>query len=342
MAMNSKAKKEKVQKTSVSKAEDDNNPYIEAVADLRKGIKYWDDFFNPEFEAKRNAVWEDLDGKSYELCRRYAWAIPDERCLRIIKNFSPLIEIGAGKGFWASLLRQNNVNILAFDKFSDKKDGTSWSEVKRGGPEVLTKPVAGGRNLLLCYPDESESMAIQCLENFTGEHIIHIGEMMFTGTAAGAPVAPFGRTSSAEFQVSLAESFHCLLLAELSLRYPDSRDCISVWKRTNFISGKEVPQLGSDSAAQSIPPPHPTSSSSIPLKTVSKNGDKVKSKKRRADDHAPSSSAVEFVSLEELNLLREAALDMQYNEDQDNRWAYIPKQETLPIDRAAPCLAHFL
>ena len=54
---------------------------------------------------------------------------------------------------------------------------------------------------------------------------------------AGAPVRPFGRTSSAEFQVSLMESFHCILIANLSLNYPHSKDSISVWKRTSFIPG---------------------------------------------------------------------------------------------------------
>ena len=37
-----------------------------------------------------------------------------------------------------------------------------------------------------------------------------------------------------------------------------------------------------------------------------------------------------------------AALDQQYNEDNDNLWANIPSDEVLPIDRAAPCLAHLL
>ncbi len=55
---------------------------------------------------------------------------------------------------------------------------------------------------------------------------------------AGPPVAPYGRTTSAEFQITLPEQFHCLLIANLSLRYPYSKDCISVWKRTQYVAGK--------------------------------------------------------------------------------------------------------
>jgi hypothetical protein len=39
-------------------------------------------------------------------------------------------------------------------------------------------------------------------------------------------------------QVELAKRFHCLLVAELP-RFPFSRDCISVWKRTRVVLGKE-------------------------------------------------------------------------------------------------------
>ena len=46
--------------------------------------------------------------------------------------------------------------------------------------------------------------------------------------------------------------------------------------------------------------------------------------------------------LRRLARLREAQLDVQYDEDCDNRWASIPEGEQLPVDRAAPSLAHLL
>jgi hypothetical protein len=56
---------------------------------------------------------------------------------------------------------------------------------------------------------------------------------------AGPPQSAFGRTSSAEFQVELAESFHCLLKINLP-RFPFSNDTLSVWKRTEYVEGIDL------------------------------------------------------------------------------------------------------
>jgi len=229
-------------------SEGSSSNYEIAVKALQNSTSKWDHFFSDSAADFRTAGWTELDNKIDLLCNRYAWAVPDERALRIIKHFSPVIEIGAGKGYWAKLLRQREVDILAFDKFvfnisktgsSTKRYQKCHSEVLEGGPEVLLGSQANDRTLLLCYPDDRESMAIVSLENFRGDIIIYIGEMIHTGTAMGTPVAPFGRTSSAEFQVALTEGFHCLLVCRLQTTYPNSRDCISVWKRTKFIQSAD-------------------------------------------------------------------------------------------------------
>ena len=154
-------------------------------------------------------------------------------------------------------------------------------------------------------------MAATCLEHFQGEYIVHVGEMIFTGTLLAPPVAPFGRTSSADFQVSLAESFHCVLMARLSLTYPISSDCISVWKRTKYVKSRESSRPANPSTSEKVekksksdvPPPAPTSSD--------------------------ISSAVEFMSVADLAKLREAALDLQYQEDEEGFWA--PLSAFLPV-----------
>jgi hypothetical protein len=183
-------------------------------------------------------------------------------------------------------------------------------------------------------------MAAQCLEHYSGEIVLHVGEMVFTGTAMGAPVAPFGRTSSADFQVSLAENFHCLLMAKLSETYPLSKDCVSVWKRTKLVSGRDHQSLVTDETNQA------PANNKKNVKGDEEGGNKKKKAKKSEDKKAPSSSSdsggVEFISLSDLNALREAALDMQYNEENESKWASIPEDEQLPIDRAAPCLQHLL
>lgn len=322
-----KSQKKKKESKAIIIPAIEGNPYAEEVADLKKQTKYWENLVlqdeDEEVNKERNRVWDDIEEKSQQLCNKYAWAIPDDRSLSIISHFSPLVEIGAGQGYWSRLLQERGVDVLPYDKYVD--DMTSlWSQVKTGDPSTLSKPSLKDRNLFLCYPDEQESMAATCLEHFQGEYIVHVGEMIFTGTLLAPPVAPFGRTSSADFQVSLAESFHCVLMARLSLTYPISSDCISVWKRTKYVKSRESSRPANPSTSEKVekksksdvPPPAPTSSD--------------------------ISSAVEFMSVADLAKLREAALDLQYQEDEEGFWANIPPEEVLPVDRAAPQFSHLL
>ena len=69
-----------------------------------------------------------------------------------------------------------------------------------------------------------------------GQYVIHVGELLTTGGTLSFPQAPWGRTSSSDFQVTLSEQFHCILSASLP-RFPFSRDHITVWKRTKWIHG---------------------------------------------------------------------------------------------------------
>ena len=121
---------------------------------------------------------------------------------QVLANLGPLIEIGCGCGYWARLLRERGIDVLAFDhKLPPQKQ--RWTELKQGGPEVLVGPNSA-RTLMLCYPDDFEdsddSMAVRCLRNYTGDTVVHIGEML--GETYCLP-SPWGRTSDAEFQVNI-------------------------------------------------------------------------------------------------------------------------------------------
>jgi len=114
--------------------------------------------------------------KRWKLCQEYAWAIPCDEALDILAQYSPLVEIGAGGGYWAYLLRQRGVDILAYDshpginRWVDKQ----WTKVRRGGPEKLRK--LPGRTLFLCWPPYDTPMGAQCLKNYRGNTVIYVGE----------------------------------------------------------------------------------------------------------------------------------------------------------------------
>jgi len=129
--------------------------------------------------------------------------------------------------------------------------------VRKGGPEVLSSnkwykdEKNRTRTLFLCYPDEDfhagvvdnndeeekeslpTSMAIQCLEHFRGDTVIHVGELF--GHTLTIDRAPWGRSSSPEFQERLAQDYHCILRATIP-NWLHARDTISVWKRTQRCS----------------------------------------------------------------------------------------------------------
>ncbi len=307
------------------------NPYLLEVLELMKTIPEWDEFFSREDSEtmKRGSNWIRLEVLGQPLIDKYSWAIPNQRALNIIKHFSPIIEIGSGKGYWASLLKRQNVDVEAFDRHiynipasygKNKKNKTPklWTIVKKGDARMLMKKCYQKHTLMLCYPDEDSEMSMDCLERYDGEYLIHIGELVTTGTYSGGTQAPFGRTTCSQFQVSLLEYFHCILVAELPC-FPFSKDCISVWKRTIFVPGRSA------------------------------YGPQHKSRERKEDleiaDGGDVDDSNESDGNEEEDIVEHADEDdAKDNSDDENEdcWADLPRIERLPIDRAATELAFLL
>lgn len=213
----------------------ENNPYLKKVVKLKSTINNWDKFFSASADETRMNDWIRLEVLGEPLAKKFAWAIPDEKAIKVLANFSPLIEIGCGKAYWSYLLKKRGVDIISCDRSISPK---AWTEVHIKGPKDLKTPELQNRNLFLCYPDEDYSLGSKCLKYFTGEYIVHVGETIHTGTLSAGLQAPWGRTSGSDFQVQLSESFHCLLRMRLPC-FPFSNDYLSVWKRSRVVSGDE-------------------------------------------------------------------------------------------------------
>ena len=76
--------------------------------------------FDPKLDdSRRLALFSAVD---VTIADDYAWAIPNNLALRIIQHYGPVIEIGAGKGYWARLLVDSfGVDILCFDAVVELK-----------------------------------------------------------------------------------------------------------------------------------------------------------------------------------------------------------------------------
>jgi hypothetical protein len=130
------------------------------------------------FEACKGERYDTDSDNRAALVRRYAWAVPTRSAVLAIVARGPVVEIGAGSGYWASLIRQAGGDVLAFDiAVGEREHIGTHHPVLRGGPED-----AGAhpeRTLFLCWPPYDEPMANDALAAYEaagGQSVVYIGE----------------------------------------------------------------------------------------------------------------------------------------------------------------------
>ena len=111
--------------------------------------------------------------------KHYAWAIPTEEAIEAIVECGPVVEIGAGSGYWASLIAQKGGDVVAYDQHDPESNPDypfeqGWFEVQRGGPEKAAEH--SDRALFLCWPPYDAPFAADCVKAYQGDTIIFVGE----------------------------------------------------------------------------------------------------------------------------------------------------------------------
>ncbi|MDQ6879096.1 MAG: class I SAM-dependent methyltransferase [Candidatus Dormibacteraeota bacterium] len=187
------------------------NPYLEEWA-AAKGSRVhgWiccSELGSSLSEYRMLACWRDDEDNRRQirdyLSRKYAFGVPGNSALDCLAQYGPLVEIGAGTGYWARCLRERGVDIVAYDVMGDswrswfrpsilaetRHGGTRavvarphpqrvepvlWTEVLEGGPEVLRCHPA--RTLLLCWPDPWSGFDEASLLAYPGERVAVVGE----------------------------------------------------------------------------------------------------------------------------------------------------------------------
>lgn len=121
-----------------------------------------------------------------EICiSEYAFAIPPDHLIIDLANWFPqIVEVGAGLGYWAHLLKQAGCQIEAFD-IKDYKNHywkpnfKRWFEIQHY-KQLFNRGWKENDTLFLCWPPYDSSMAHRWISYFTlhsqNEHIILIGE----------------------------------------------------------------------------------------------------------------------------------------------------------------------
>lgn len=114
------------------------------------------------------------------LVHTFAWAIPTPGDIAWIASRldgRPLVEIGAGTGYWAAQLARAGVDVVAFDK---EPGGNHWcADVQYHPVHEAGHDAAGdhpGHALMLCWPPYSRPVAADALRAYAGDLLIYIGE----------------------------------------------------------------------------------------------------------------------------------------------------------------------
>lgn len=165
----------------------------------------------------------ELEERRRELASLFSWGVPNERALQLLAAHAPLIECGAGMGYWSALLRARGVDVLAYDAAPPGQSSNDYHRFARGpwtAIEAQDSAAAarrhGDRTLFLCWPpydDDAASYAV--LRAYRGGKLVFVGE---------------GATGSVRFHRELALNWS--LEDEVRLpNWPRLRDTLMVYRR---------------------------------------------------------------------------------------------------------------
>ncbi|MGI8608936.1 MAG: hypothetical protein ACR2MY_06870 [Candidatus Dormibacteria bacterium] len=114
------------------------------------------------------------------LAQRFTYVVPDPLLLAVVRRYSPIVEIGAGTGYWAYLLRLAGADVVAYDQHPPGEclnryhpDAVTWSAVLEGDAAALAAHT--DRALFICWPPAFSSLG-EVLFFYRGEVVIYVGD----------------------------------------------------------------------------------------------------------------------------------------------------------------------
>jgi hypothetical protein len=159
--------------------------------------------------------------RSHEFVPLFGFAILDSETVDCLAQFGPLLEIGAGTGYWTYELQKAGVDIIATD--IEPTDQNHYKFTKFWVPVEQLDGVAAvekypGRSLLIVWPDYTATWSADVLKAYKGDRVIYVGE-------GGG-----GCTACDEFHDYLDE--HFILTDELGLyQFSGIHDRLEIWER---------------------------------------------------------------------------------------------------------------
>ncbi|HEY7265474.1 MAG TPA: hypothetical protein VH589_28825 [Trebonia sp.] len=159
----------------------------------------------------------NLPARRRELAALFSWAIPADGALAVLSRYAPLIEVGAGAGYWAGLLRARGVDVAATDLAPPRRP---WTTVAAASAAAAARaPDSGGRTLFLCWPPhDDDGASYAALRAYRGEVVAYLG---------GGPGGPAG---TVRFHRELTLNWHPAEQVAVP-NWPGLRDRLVVYRR---------------------------------------------------------------------------------------------------------------
>lgn len=114
----------------------------------------------------------------HKLARTFAWAVPSDEALAGVVARSPIVEVCAGTGYWAALLRNLGADVVATDVKPGQNDwtGRRWTRVEKMSA-TLAAEAHSDRTLLIVWPPyERDDASLDALLAYRGDRVIYVGE----------------------------------------------------------------------------------------------------------------------------------------------------------------------
>jgi hypothetical protein len=179
------------------------------------------DYLDEFVSVHKRIQWPKHLDERPRLVQTYSWALPTDEALDVVARYQPIVEMGAGSGYWAHLMRERGIDVIAYDRERPHDDNYFarhlWTRIDPGRPSALR--AHPDRTLFLCWPPNNSPMATNCLKQWSGRHLIHVGEWRIS-------------TGSKGFYDRLEAGFQ--LVEKLSIpQWEGMYDMLTVWRRSD-------------------------------------------------------------------------------------------------------------
>ena len=155
---------------------------------------------------------------------QFGFAILDATAIEVIRPYAPILEIGAGSGYWSYELRRAGIDVIATDLGVGSYRGleSGWEkpylDVERLHGEAAVKKYPA-RILLTVWPDLHDDWSAKALAAYTGKTVLYVGE------------GPGGCTATDGFHEYLAENFGSAIIHAIP-NFWGIHDQLHIWSRS--------------------------------------------------------------------------------------------------------------